>query len=314
MNARAAHRTHATMDDRVQVASELRFMWLEITNRCQLQCIHCYADSGPRGAHGTMTTIDWERVVEEAAEIGVQMVQFIGGEPTLHPDLAHLVSFALSRNLEVEVFTNLVHVTPELWETFSLPGVRLATSWYTDDPTEHAAITGRPSHARTREGIVEALHRSIPLRVGIVRMRAEQRTKEAEAMLARLGVTDIGHDDLRQVGRGIRGRQPSSDQLCGHCASGNLAVAPDGTVWPCVFARWLPVGNLREASLREVLTESDMASVTAQLRAHFEPVEVPCVPKMCDPQCGPSCGPACRPRCNPQGPCRPRGGCVPNYG
>lgn len=30
----------------------LRFLWLEITGRCQLACAHCYADSGPTGTHG----------------------------------------------------------------------------------------------------------------------------------------------------------------------------------------------------------------------------------------------------------------------
>lgn len=131
----------------------VRFMWMEITGRCQLRCTHCYADSGPEGGHGTMTITDWKRVIDEAAVLGVRMVQFIGGEPTLHPALAVLVDHALARDLEVEVFTNLVHVTPRLWETFSRPGVRLATSWYSDDPVEHVAITGRRSHARTRAGI-----------------------------------------------------------------------------------------------------------------------------------------------------------------
>jgi MoaA/NifB/PqqE/SkfB family radical SAM enzyme len=288
-------------------------MWLEITGRCQLRCIHCYADSGPEGGHGTMAAADWQRVIGEAADVGVQLVQFIGGEPTLHPALPGLVGRALARDLEVEVFTNLVHMTPALWETFSQPRVRLATSWYTDNPAEHAAITGGQSYARTRDGIVEALRRSIPLRVGVVSIHDGQRTQEARAALIALGVTDIGSDDLRKVGRGARGQVPGTGQLCGHCANGNLAVAPDGTVWPCVFARWLPLGNVRKTSLRDVIAGPDMAAATAQLTTAFTPIERPCVPKMCDPQCGPSCSPACRPQCNPQGPCRPRGGCVPNY-
>ena len=59
--------------------SWLRFVWLEITGRCQLQCKHCYAGSGPAGTHGRMTTGDWRRVIDEAAELGVRWVQFIGG-------------------------------------------------------------------------------------------------------------------------------------------------------------------------------------------------------------------------------------------
>jgi MoaA/NifB/PqqE/SkfB family radical SAM enzyme len=36
-----------------------------------------------------MSRSEWCRVIDEAAMLGVQLVQFIGGEPTLHPDLPH---------------------------------------------------------------------------------------------------------------------------------------------------------------------------------------------------------------------------------
>ncbi len=245
------------------------------------------------------------------------MVQFIGGEPTVYRRLADLVHHARGHGLEVEVFTNLVCVSSELWKVFAQCGVRLATSYYTDDAAEHEAITrGRGNHTRTKANIVEALRRSIPLRVGLVEVWDAQRVEQAYAELKALGVTEIGTDHLRQVGRGIRQRRPSVDQLCGHCARGKIAVSPNGDVWPCVFARWMPVGNVRRRTLAEILRGREMASVAAILAGHFRAPEMPCVPKMCDPQCGPSCGPACTPSCWPHGtgPCSPNGGCVPNYG
>jgi MoaA/NifB/PqqE/SkfB family radical SAM enzyme len=66
-----------------------------ITGRCQLACGHCYSDSGPRGTHGTMTAIDWMRVIDEAAGMGCRSMQLIGGEPTLHPALPAPVRHAL---------------------------------------------------------------------------------------------------------------------------------------------------------------------------------------------------------------------------
>jgi hypothetical protein len=82
-------------------ADRLRFLSLEILGRCQLRCLHGYADSGPWGTHGTMTTQDWRRLLEEAAAMGVGRVQLIGGEPTLHPDLPELVGHALGVGVEV---------------------------------------------------------------------------------------------------------------------------------------------------------------------------------------------------------------------
>ena len=62
--------------------TNLNFVWLEITGKCQLECLHCYAESGPGGTHGAMTAANWRRVIDECADLGVEMVQFIGGEPT----------------------------------------------------------------------------------------------------------------------------------------------------------------------------------------------------------------------------------------
>ncbi|MCP3800356.1 radical SAM protein [Allokutzneria sp. A3M-2-11 16] len=292
---------------------ELRFVWLEITGKCQLACEHCYADSGPKGTDGAMQPTDWRRVIEETARLGGRMVQFIGGEPTLHRSLPELVNHALAAGVEVEVFSNLVHVPSPLWEVFAQPGVRLATSYYSDDAAEHASITkGRGSHARTKANIAEALRRSIPLRVGLIDVQDGQRVDQARAELDALGVTEIGLDRLRQVGRGVRDQKPSLDQLCGNCARGQIAVAADGAVWPCVFSRWMPVGNVRTAPLAEILAGPAMVSTTAQLEEHFGPVMSP---RPCDPQCGPNCSPACLPSCWPTGtgPCGPKRGCQPNY-
>lgn len=291
----------------------LGFVWFEITGRCQLECVHCYADSGPHGGHGSMTLSDWECVIDESAELGVGMVQFIGGEPTLHPGLSDLIDRALDRGMEVEVFTNLVHVAPALWGTFTRPGVRLATSWYSDDPAEHAAITRRHTHERTRANIAEAVRRSVPLRVGIIGTSDDQRTVQARRMLADLGVTDVGVDHLRQVGRGIRDREASVAELCGSCGDGVVAVGPDGSVWPCVFSRWLALGNVRERPLADIVRAPDAVAALARLRKAFEPSrEMPCLPKTCNPQCGPKCSPDCQPmKCGPSPDCVPRYSCGP---
>ena len=69
------------------------FLELEITQFCQ-QCTHCYSESGPHGGRRSMTLEDWERLMDQAAALGVETVQFIGGEPTLGPDLLRLARHA----------------------------------------------------------------------------------------------------------------------------------------------------------------------------------------------------------------------------
>lgn len=291
------------------------FMWLEITGKCQLMCTHCYAESGPTGVHGPMTRSDWIETINTAADLGIDRVQFIGGEPTMHHDLPVFIRYALSRLIWVEVFSNLAHVPPTLWDIFTLPGVHLATSYYSDEATQHERITQRRgSYTRTKSNISEALRRSIPLRVGIIDVAEGQRVEQARAELTELGVRSINVDRLRQVGRGVRESTSATDELCGHCAQGVVAVSPTGEVWPCVFARWMPLGNVRTTSLSEILSGELMASARSALALSSSEAESICDPRccpnnMCDPQCSPSCSPSC----SPAGNCVPKGNCAPKY-
>jgi hypothetical protein len=89
----------------------------------------------------------------------------------LHEGLPHLIRHTRAVGVEVEVFSNLVHVPDAVWDALCQPGVQLATSFYSDDAAEHMRVTGRNTLSRTQNNIVEALERSIPLRVGMVRTR-----------------------------------------------------------------------------------------------------------------------------------------------
>ncbi|MBV7699243.1 radical SAM protein [Streptomyces sp. TRM70350] len=291
----------------------LTFLELEITGRCQLTCAsHCYAQAGPTKGHGTMTSEDWRRVIDEATQLGVETVQFIGGEPTLHPDFAALVEYVLDSGLGVQVFSNLYRVRREHWELFAHPKVSLGTSYYSDDPDE---ITGRKgSHDSTRANIAEAVRRGIPVKVGIIQVRDGQRSEEARAEMAALGVKRVHVDRVRAVGNAARTALiPSMSELCGRCADGKAAVLPDGTVAPCVLGRFLPAGSVKTAGLKAVFAGQQWAHVAASIpRNRGNCVPDTCTPKedscqpspgvvtACNPdQDGSDCSPAETPACEP---------------
>ena len=149
-------------------AEPYRRLWAELTNKCQLECVMCYASSGPNGSHGAMGAHDWTDLVDQAAAASISMMQFMGGEPTMNPCFTQIMSRALAAGLDVEVYTNLVHVTDEMWELFQAPRVSLAFSYFARDPAAHNAVTGRTSHQATRRNAEKAATLGIPIRAGVI--------------------------------------------------------------------------------------------------------------------------------------------------
>jgi MoaA/NifB/PqqE/SkfB family radical SAM enzyme len=273
-------------------------LWAELGQECQLECVHCYAASGPGKGFGTMTADDWERVIRQAAEVGTRHITFIGGEPTLHPALGRLVRLAVASGLQAEIFSNLVHMSPATWELCETPGVSLATSWYTNDRMEHKQITGRDTWRQTLAGIKEAVRRDIPIRVGMIGgVLPGQHAAEGEELLRARGVTRIGTDHLREFGRGTV-QDPS--QACGNCGHGRAAVLPDGTVTPCPMTRWMNAGDVRDGGLGTILESVMAMALTLPARGCDPTVKIT---EACKPTCVPDS--YCNPLCTP-GACKPR--------
>jgi len=80
---------------------------LEITSSCNLTCPMCYAGSSPGGKH--LSLADCRRQIDAlvAAEGRAEICQLSGGEPTVHPQFAEVLDYALSRPIDyVMINTN----------------------------------------------------------------------------------------------------------------------------------------------------------------------------------------------------------------
>lgn len=85
----------------VPVLSAPTLVDFQITNKCYLDCPHCYADSTAAGAHATMEDI--ELALDQIAEVGVFQLAIGGGEPLLHPRIGDI----LARCHELGIVPNL---------------------------------------------------------------------------------------------------------------------------------------------------------------------------------------------------------------
>jgi pyrroloquinoline quinone biosynthesis protein E len=76
----------------------------ELTHRCPLQCPYCSNPLNLERASNEMTTAEWQRAIDEAAELGVLQIHISGGEPTARRDLEEIVRHAHQAGL----YTNLI--------------------------------------------------------------------------------------------------------------------------------------------------------------------------------------------------------------
>jgi MoaA/NifB/PqqE/SkfB family radical SAM enzyme len=288
-------------------ASALDFVWLELTNRCNLQCVHCYAESGPAaGKTDVLTEADYLNLIEQVYKLGCRKIQFIGGEPTLNRSLPELIEAAFVKGFEfIEVFTNLTRLPDKLLTVFRQFDVAIATSFYTYNPQTHDEITNQQgSFERTTRNIRKILDAGLTLRVGIVEMELNKgdlvKTWE---FLEKTGVKVIGKDRLRAIGRADGSDCSAMGELCGNCAGNILSIGPDGIVSPCIMSKQWSVGSILESSLAEIAASSkliairsDIYQATLQTKEKYEMG---------------GCNPDRPNRCNPDygGPCNP---CIPN--
>jgi len=77
-----------------------------VTRRCNLHCMHCYADSHDREYPDELTTDEGVALLDDLASFGAPTVLFSGGEPLIRPDLFTLVGHARERGLRCVLSTN----------------------------------------------------------------------------------------------------------------------------------------------------------------------------------------------------------------
>ncbi len=79
---------------------------IELTERCNNDCIHCYINQPVLAELPELGTDDVKSLLNQAVELGCLRVRFTGGEPLLRPDFEELYVYARKLGLKVIIFTN----------------------------------------------------------------------------------------------------------------------------------------------------------------------------------------------------------------
>ncbi len=119
-------------------------MFWELTQACDLACKHCRACAQPERDPLELSTIEGERLLVEARDMGTPLVVLTGGDPAKRPDLVHLVRFGRQLGLRMALTPSATPlVTPELLRELVDAGLsRLAVSLDGVRRGQHDAFRG----------------------------------------------------------------------------------------------------------------------------------------------------------------------------
>lgn len=163
---------------------------IELTERCNNDCIHCCINRPANDAAARsreMPTEQIKDILHQAADLGCLTVRFTGGEPLLRPDARDLYLCARHLGLRVLLFTNARLITPQLADLFARvpPLAAIEISVYGMHPESCEAVTrARGAFAQFRRGVNLLLDRRVPFIVKSVllpQLNAERDEFEAWA-------------------------------------------------------------------------------------------------------------------------------------
>lgn len=258
--------------------------FLEIADRCNEVCVHCYQVQGQKGE---LSLERIKAVLDELAELGVLFLTLSGGEPTLRSDFLDIVRHARDRAFAVKIFTNGLTMTPELARALSELAVQeVQISLYSPRAEVHDWVTRVPgSFTKTTNAVryLRAEKIAVVVKTPVMRMNEDDldgwlalaKTLDADHALDpsldpredgdrtpdALRISDDAfvrvHRDPRLVPVRPKDVTPEKNldrSLCGAC-SGLIHMEANGELRPCTQLQ-VPLGNVTQTSIKTAWQEN----------------------------------------------------------
>ena len=277
---------------------------VDLTYRCNEQCVHCYLDHED---HGEMTTSEIKHLFDELAEAGVFFLTMSGGEILMRKDFFEILEYARALMFCVKLKTNAVLIRERQADRIRSLGVHsVQISIYSHRPEVHDAITKIPGSLKRSVEAIRFL-KARELKVTIANVLMLQNLQDypgVKALADELGVEvtldptitpkmdgdrsllDLNVDPaaLRQVFRD-ESLVGNVEEFCAPpkkvddddldllpCSAGHTAcyVSPYGDVYPCVQFP-LPSGNVRLTPFLDIWRHSDQLNEVRSITARDLP-------------------------------------------
>lgn len=202
------------MRDRLCQKPILRSLFFEITDACNLSCLHCGSSASPQNKH----YLDFESIKKVAREVSEHydpsriMVCLTGGEPMLHPDFYEIASFLTSVGFPCGITTNATLIGKEEASRIKKSGVCSVGISLDGIGPDHDLLRNKcGAFEKAVEGIsnlVEVSEGKITTQVTtVVNKRNLSRLEDIYRLVSSLGVDSWRPINLEPIGRAKEHRE-----------------------------------------------------------------------------------------------------------
>ncbi len=221
------------------------YIQLYPTLRCNQSCAFCFNRSLP--AVSDMSLASFRVMFDKLKAVSIKTIDVIGGEPTLHPDLAGMISAAIGSGVHVNLSSNGTNIS--VLEKILKTGDRVSIGLSVND---HGTLKQLSKFIRRYRPIVKSVY-TASLDPGLIEEILEHQPKMfyliyRDAMeAAELGpavafpdfITSASSYDSRLVGTVYCSgfitdpRHPELSQVRCPAGTTKLGIMPDGSAYPC---------------------------------------------------------------------------------
>lgn len=100
---------------------------IQLTERCNLHCIHCFLSADKSGIDISLEDI--KIIIPKLKELGIKKVTLTGGEPLLHKNIVEICENFINNNFKITICTNGILITDDLiFELAQLKNVKFNVS------------------------------------------------------------------------------------------------------------------------------------------------------------------------------------------
>jgi radical SAM protein with 4Fe4S-binding SPASM domain len=146
---------------------------IEVTNRCPLECVHCYNnlpmnDGGARTRE--LSLDDHKRILDELFDLGCLWLLYTGGEILARPDFLEIYRYAHGKGFLITLFTNATLITERVADFLvEHPPFDIEVTLYGRTKATYESLTGIPgSFEKCLRGIELLRARNLPLKLKTV--------------------------------------------------------------------------------------------------------------------------------------------------